>query len=161
MFGIGGEESNHDSLELIVLPHGRQLPDHRLVRRFHPSWLYCRVHNASDQSLFIYGARHPSEFTTIPTSLFLLPPQRSTPKRWDCKGLLVPSGQSAYDGPKLVHGPMALKYRDMRRVTVDIKDGRYRCPRSNDVLTPGQLDFAIPSLNRQELLALTRRLVTV
>lgn len=153
--------SDHRSIELIVLPHRRQLPDCRPVRRFHPSWLYCRVHNDCDEPLFVYGPRHSLDETTLPTSLFLLPAGSSTPKRWDCKGILIPSDRSVDQGPITFHGPVALKYWDMRRIRVTVSLGHYHCARSNGRLGPGLLDFAVPHNGYKELLRFPRRVVLV
>lgn len=157
MFGSGPDES--PSLELVVLPGVVTAPDTRPIRRFHPSWLYCRVYNASDESLFVCGPRHPSDETTLPTSLFILPAGVYTPTRWDCKGILVPHDRSVTQSSLVITGPDALKYRDMRRIRVSMSNGQYQCPASNGVLTPGQIDFAVPSATYQELLNLLRRKV--
>jgi hypothetical protein len=146
-------------LELVVLPNEMRLPDTRPVRRFHPRGMYCRVLNGCDQPLFVYGPRHPSDATTLPTSLFLLPLGFSTLRGWDCKGVLIPAGQSAADGSSILHGPVVLKYRDFRRVAITMADGRYQCPKSNGILKSGQPDFAIPLLPYRELLNLPRRQV--
>ena len=148
-------------LELVVLPSVIHPPDTRPVRRFHPSSLCCRVHNCCDQPIFIYGPRHPSERTTLPTSLFVLPAGDFTPKRWDCKGVLIPSDRSTVQGSSVIHGPIALKYRDLRRITITEEDGRYLCPRSNGIKEPGQIDFAIPLASYQDLIDMPRHRVTV
>jgi len=121
--------------------------------------MYCRAHNGCDDPIFVYGPRHPSEQTTLPTSLFLLPAGSSTPKRWDCKGILIPSDRIVTQGSSVIDGPLALKYRDMRRITIIEKDGRYLCPRSNGIKELGQIDFAIPEISYLELLSLPRRQV--
>ena len=97
----------------------------------------------------------------IPTSLFVLPPGLSTPKRWDCKGILIPAGCTAVSGSIVISGPVVLKYHDLRRISIKIVDERYICPRSNGVLEPGQIDFAIPRAYHQALLSLPRRQVAV
>jgi hypothetical protein len=159
VFVFGRRVATFRTLELVHLPDAGQPEDTRAVRRFHPRWMYCRVDNHTEEPLFVYGPRHPSETTTIPSSLFVLHPGQSTPSCWDCKGILIPSDRVASNGTSVIRGPVALKYRDMRRVAITIKDGRYRCPRSNGVLKPGQIDFAIPATPHQELLGLPRRLV--
>jgi hypothetical protein len=121
-------------LELVELSSRARVLDLRPVRRFYMSWMYCRVCNGSDQPLFVYGARHLSEATTVPTSLFVLPPWASTPRRWDCKGVLIPADRGVVNGSSVIRGPVALKFRDMRRVTVRIRDEQYECPRSDGVL---------------------------
>ena len=159
MFGSHSREDR--SLDLVILSTENRALDLRPVRRFHPQWMYCRVENNGDLPLFVYGPRHPSETTTIPSSLFVLPPWRSTPTRWDCKGILIPAGCMATSGSSVISGPVALKYRDLRRIPIKIIDGRYECPRNNGILEPGQIDFAIPLLSYEELLGLPRRRVTV
>jgi hypothetical protein len=161
VLGFGSEGPSVRSLELILLPSCDRLPDTRPARRFHPAWMYCRVHNRCNEPLFVYGPRHPSDASAMPTSLFLLSPGQSTPKRWDCKGILVPYDRTAVMGRSVVHGPVALKYRDMRRVTVEIDGGRYRCPSSNGVLGPGLIDFTVPLASYQELIRLPSRRVDV
>jgi hypothetical protein len=159
VFGFRSDTTR--SLELVVLPSVIRPPDTRPVRRFHPNWLYCRVHNGSDRPIFVYGPRHPSEQTTLPTSLFILSAHSSTPKRWDCKGILIPSDRTVAQVPTIVHGPVALKYRDMRRIKVTESCGQYRCPSGNGIMGPDQIDFAIPLLTYQELLGFPRSLVVV
>jgi len=159
MFGSNSDQAR--SLELVVLPGAISPPDTRPIRRFHPSWLYCRVHNASDKPLFVYGPRHLSEHTTIPTSLFILPAGSSTPRRWDCKGILIPSDHTVAQESSIIQGPVALKYRDMRRITVTESGGLYQCPPSNGLREPGQLDFAIPLASYEALFDLPRRRVAV
>lgn len=158
VFGSRSDDSH--SLELVVLPSVIRPADTRPVRRFHPSWLYCRVHNSTEHPLFVYGPRHESEQTTLPTSLFILPAGSSTPKRWDCKGFLVPSDRTAIQGSSAIRGPVALKYCDMRRITVTEGGNHYRCPPSNGIMPPGQIDFAIPLIPYQDLFCLPRRMVS-
>lgn len=161
MFGTRFDETRF--LELVVLQSVIRPPDTRPVRRFHPSWLYCRVHNGCERPIFVYGPRHPSEQTMLPTSLFVLPAGSFTPKRWDCKGVLIPKNRSVAQGANIIHGPVALKYRDLRRVIVTETDGRYQCPHSNGVIKPtiDQIDLAIPLSDYDELLIFPRRTVTV
>jgi hypothetical protein len=155
MFGFRSRDTR--SLELVMLPSIARPPDTRAIRRFHPNWLYCRVHNKSDQPLFVYGPRYSSDETTLPTSLFILPRGSSTPKLWDCKGILIPSGRTVAQGSLVILGPVALKYRDLRRITVTEFCGEYRGPRSDGIREPGGIDFAVPELSYLELLPLPRR----
>ncbi len=159
MLGFGQVAPYTRFLDVILLPPGPQIFDDRPVRRFHPSWMYCSLHNCSDEPLFIYGPRHSSEHTTIPTSLFLLPPRQRTPRRWDCKGLLVPSDRAAIVGTSIVEGPVILKYRDLRRVKINIVAGRYQCTRSNGILAAGQLDYMVPTISAERLLGFPKCLV--
>jgi len=161
MFWFTKEEPDLRSIELIMLPSCKPQPDTRPARRFHPAWMYCRVHNGCDEPLFVYGPRHSSDTTTMPTSLFLLESGRSTPKRWDCKGILIPSDRHAINGRSVVCGPVALKYRDLRSANIQIKDGYYQCPKSDDFLAPGQIDYTVPTVLSHELLRIPRRRVEV
>lgn len=149
------------TLELVYLPCGQTREDTRRPRRFHPSWLYCSIHNCCEESLFIYGPRHLKDGAILPTSLFLLESGASTPSRWDCKGMLVPLGRHARVGGSIVDGPVAFKYRDLRRVVISMVDGIYRCPRIDKMLREGQIDFAVPSLRFEELLECHRERVIV
>lgn len=159
MLGFGSDADR--TLELVTLPSATRPLDTRSVRRFHPSWLYCRVHNCSDQSIFVYGPRHPSDDTKLPTSLFVLSAGTSTPKRWDCKGILIPIDRTVAQGSTVVCGPVALKYRDMRRIRVTEGRGQYRCPLSNGILKADQIDCTVPLVPYEALLDLPRRLVTI
>jgi hypothetical protein len=159
MFGARFDETRF--LELVVLPSVTRPPDTRPIRRFHPRWLYCRVRNACEQPIFVYGPRHSFDQTTLPTSLFVLPAGDFTPKRWDCKGVLIPSDRSLIQGSTIIRGPVALKYRDMRRIRITEAAGQYKCPRSNGIMEPGQIDFAVPTMPYLELLNLPRHLVAL
>jgi hypothetical protein len=123
--------------------------------------MYCSVRNDSDEPIFVYGPRHDTEKKGIPTSLFLLPPGRRTPHFWDCKGVLIPMGREVRVQDQAVHGPVALKYRDLRWVRVNVRDGVYYCPRHNGLLTSDQVEFPAPHLSYEQLLACPRRTVYV
>lgn len=146
---------------MIVLPNMKHVPDARPVRHFHPSWLYCRVHNQTNEPLFIYGPRHPSDETTLPTSLFVLPTGVRTPGGWDCKGILIPSDRAVLQAEDLIWGPVALKYRDMRRISVQLVGTHYHCARSNGIREVGGIDFAVPEMSYEQVLCLPRREATL
>jgi hypothetical protein len=155
------ENPTRAMLELVLLPGSTTDFKEKRPRRFRPDWLYCSVENAGERPVFVYGPRHESESTTIPTSLFVLGPYQRTPRAWDCKGVLIPLGGLAQVGKLHLSGPLALKYRDLRRIAVDLAGGVYNCPRSNGVLTTDQKAFAVPELSYEELLNCPRRLVAV
>lgn len=119
------------------------------------------MENCTSESLFIYGPRHFSDVSGLPTSLFLLPPGQETPKLWDCKGLLIPSDRAVLNGTTLVSGPLVLKYRDMRRIHVRMENGAYLCPRSNGLLPPEHIEFVAQEFSYAALMALPRRSVWV
>ena len=148
-------------LDLVVLPNPAVGFQAQPARWFHPKWMYCTIRNDSEEPIFVYGARHESETTTIPTSLFLLPAGRRTPHYRDCKGVLIPMGRDARVGDKVVHGPVALKYRDLRPVCVRVKNGIYYCPSHNGILTSEQVEFPVLHLSFEQLLACPRRMVRV
>ena len=148
-------------LELVVLPNPAVGFQAGPPRRFHPRWMYCTVRNDSAEAMFVYGARHESETTTIPTSLFLLPAGRRTPHFWDCKGVLIPMGRIARVRDQMILGPVALKYRDFRWVRVGVEDGVYHCPRHDGLLTSEQVEFPAPHLTYEQLLSCPRRVVRV
>jgi hypothetical protein len=154
-----GSKSVSTSLELVILPNPAIAFQAAAPRRFHPGWMYCAVTNDSREPIFVYGARHESETTTIPTSLFLLAAGRCTPPFWDCKGLLIPQGSVAQVNGEVVRAPVAVKYRDFRRVRVRVKNGVYLCPRHNGLLTGEQVEFPAPPLTYLQLLACPRRIV--
>jgi hypothetical protein len=161
LFGFGDKKPALRTLELVLLPGNATSEDERPPRLFHPAWMYCRLRNESHESLFIYGPRHPTEATAISTSLFILHPGQSTPSQWDCKGVLIPRDRTAVQGLNIVAGPVALKYHDLRRVTIGIVDGAYQCPRCNGILKTGQTGWPVPVAHYQELLSLPRRWVVV
>ena len=149
------------TLELIQSPEQNRAPVIRPPWRFHPRWMYCQLRNASAEPIFIYGRRHESEASTRSTSIFILEPRMATPSGWDCKGILIPSERSATDGRSLFHGPIALKYWYMRRVSIEVIDGRYHCPRCNGLILAEQSDWSVPVITYSELLSLPRRIVRV
>lgn len=164
IFGGVGDlkpENARRILDLVVLPNPAVGFQAAPPRRFHPSWMFCSVLNDSDEALFVYGARHQSETTTIPTSLFLLPPRSRSPLFWDCKGILIPLGREARIQGETIHGPVALKYRDLRWIRIRFSGGVHYCPRPNGVLSHGQVEFPAPQLTYSELLACPRRAVHV
>ena len=122
----------------VLLPLQPEAPFNERGRRWpHPSWMYCQIRNSACEPIFVYGPRHPSVKSSLPTSLFLLPEGQITPSRWDCKGILIPADRYALNGTMCVTGPAVLKYRDLRRVRIGMEDGAYRCPRSNGFMAAG------------------------
>lgn len=146
-------------LQFVVLPPPPVVFWDGPTRRFHPAWLYCQILNDSEEPIFVYGPRHESDAAKIPTSLYILPARTCSPRSWDCKGVLVPSGCVALVQDQEVQGPAALKYRDLRRVGIQAKDGVYHCPPPNGILLGDQIDFPVPSMTYEGLLACPRRLV--
>ena len=119
-------------------------------------WAQCR--NATGEPLFVYGARDDDDPSTFDTSLYLLPVGSSTPERWDCKGILIPRGKRGRQMLTTVDGPAALKYLDFRRFTISLKNAHtYRCAFNNGVFRAGDINWPIPLMNNQALLALPRR----
>lgn len=155
------ESKVSSSLGLVHVPCRELSEDNRKPRRFRPSWLYCRVQNCCEEPLFIYGPRHRIDCTFLSTSLFLLESGASTPARWDCKGVLIPFGRRAWVRDLMVEGPVALKYRDLRRVRISMAEGIYHCPRADRMLTKAQSDFSVPPLSFEELIACRREQVSV
>jgi len=154
-------ERNGIVLELVVQPQSPIVFWAVPTKRFHTARLYCSILNDSDEPIFVYGPRHKSDVAKIPTSLFVLPAKTRSPRFWDCKGVLLPMGQNALVQKQVVHGPVALKYRDLRRVRIEMKDGVYDRPRPNGMLTSEQIEFPAPHLTYEELLSCPRRLVRV
>ena len=148
-------------IELVVLPLPPIVFWSGPTRSFHPAWMYCSILNDSEEPIFVYGPRHESDKSKIPTSLFILPAKTRSPRFWDCKGVLVPMGQYALVLNQVVHGPVALKYRDLRRIRIQMKDGVYDCPRPNGLLTSDQIEFPAPHLTYEQLLSCPRRVVRV
>jgi hypothetical protein len=161
LFGLPCQRDDLRMLGLVLLPYASRGADSRKPRFFHPEWMYCQVSNATDEALFVYGPRHPLDATAWPTSLFLLPPRRTTPRLWDCKAVLVPFGRMAIVDGTVVRGPSALKYRDMRRIRIEVVPRGYRCPRSDGISSPDQLDFHVPLASYQSLLGLPHSAVPV
>lgn len=149
------------SLQLIELPDSAPNYVAAPPRRFRPFWIFCFAKNSSDSPIFIYGPRHESATTTIPTSLYLLEPGQHTPAFWDCKGILIPQGRCVQVGRRTATGPVALKYRDMRRVRVSGNGDALFCSSPNQLLGPEQDHFPVPNLTSDQILALPRRLVRV
>jgi len=120
-------------------------------------WIYCKIENGTSEPIFVYGPRHSSVESSLPTSLFMLRAGHATPDRWDCKGLLIPADRTALNGTTVNAGPIALKYRDFRRVRIGLKDGVYQCPRSNGVLPSGHVEFVTKEWTHAALLSWSRR----
>lgn len=148
-------------LELIELPD--LAPDYVAAppRWFRPFWMFCSVKNCSDGPLFVYGPRHELATTKVPTSLFALPPGLRTPSFWDCKGILIPSDCAAQTKIGTFRGPVVLKYRDLRRVTV--RGNRYllTCSDPDGILDSRQDHFPIPDLGVEQLCQMAKRIVLV
>ena len=149
---VDGDASRDAEIELVPLPFPVVGYLINRPRRFHPRWLYCSVWNDSAESLFIYGPHHKSEVPCYPSSLYLLPPFRRTPRFWDCKGVLIPLGRSALFRNRTIAGPVALKYRDMRRVHVTLAGDVYACSRPNQILAPANSDLPLPTMSLSQLL---------
>lgn len=121
-------------------------------------WAQCR--NATGEPIFVYGARDDDDPSTFDTSLYLLPVGSSTPERWDCKGILIPQGKRGRQLLSTIDGPAALKYLDFRRFTITLKNATtYRCALNNGVFRAGDINWPVPLMNYDDLLALPRRTI--
>lgn len=63
------------------------------------------------------------------------------------------------NGQSLVAGPVAIKYRDLRRISITSVDGIYHCPRSNGYLPASHVEFVSPAWTYEALLGWPRSVV--
>lgn len=148
-------------LELVELPD--LAPDYVAAppRWFRPFWMFCSVKNASTGPIFIYGPRHASARTRIPTSLFVLPPGRRTPAFWDCKGIFVPTDCVVHFTTGTIQGAIAVKYRDLRWITVRGSKSALFCRTPDGILRSDQNHFPVPHLTAKEVSSLAKQWVWV
>ncbi len=116
--------------------------------------------NQTSEYLVVYGPKHDRENSIFDTSPYVLPPGKTTPDRWDCKGFLVPSDRElgTWRGPK--RGPRAVKFWDFRRFWVTNPEGPlYRCSWHNGLFLPSQINWAIPNFPYEEVLRRIKSMV--
>jgi hypothetical protein len=123
--------------------------------------MYCAVWNDSEEPLLVFGPHHESEIQLFPTSLYVLPAALRTPRFWDCKGVLIPLGRVAKVKDRVIEGPVALKYRDLRRVRIQLRGEAYLCPRPDGIFSSVHIAMPVPKLNYEQILAFSRRTVRI
>lgn len=122
----------------LIRPTFRILPDR--------GWGQCT--NATDEYLIVYGPKHLRDRSVCDTSTYVLPPGTTTPDRWDCDGLFLPSDRSIHLWRGNQRGPLAIKFWDFRRFKVKrIADSVYEASWHNGVFQPSQINWAIPNFS--------------
>lgn len=105
------------------------------------------LQNNTGEYLLVYGPKRVDAPTD--NSLYLLPPGRQTPGRWDCDGFFVPADRIAKqlvlaDRP----GPVAVKYVDFQSPAITLVEAnKYYCPGNRAIIAPGELNWPIPTIN--------------
>lgn len=115
-------------------------------------WGQCT--NLTDEYLVVCGPKHIDETSIFDTSPYLLPPGKTTPDRWDCDGVFLPSDRSIPRWRGERRGPLALKFWNLRRFSIwKPTPGLYRCPWTNGIFEPSQINWAIPNLAYRDIVA--------
>jgi len=113
-------------------------------------WAQCA--NQTNEILIVYGPKHANERSIFDTSPYVLPPGRTTPDRWDCKGLLLPADRLIRFWWRRRQGPLAIKFWNHRRFWVRSVDvGIYASSWNNGVFEPSQINWAIPNLSYAQI----------
>jgi hypothetical protein len=124
-------------------------PPYRILRS--RGWGQCS--NLTDEYVIVYGPKHEQERSIFDTSPYVLPPGRTTPDRWDCDGLFVPSDRDLARWRGTRRGPLAVKFWNHRRFYVwRIGDSVFRCSWANGIFEPSQINWAIPDFASSEIL---------
>ena len=126
----------------LIRPPFRILPSRR--------WAQCT--NQTGELLIVYGPKHENERSIFDCSPYILETGRTTPDGWDCKGFFVPSDRTLRRWRGSRSGPLAVKFWDTRRFSVSADQANYRCSWTNGVFHPSQINWAIPSFSRQQIL---------
>ena len=127
----------------LIRPAYRILPNR--------GWAQCTNHTG--EYLIVYGPKDERESSIFDTSPYVLSPDSTTPDRWDCKGFLLPSDRVLHRRGRQRRGPLAVKFWNFRRFSVDrIDPAAYRCSWDNGVFEPSQTNWAIPNFSYQQIL---------
>lgn len=137
-------------MRLLNLDYGDLLrPEFRIL----PSRGWGQCTNLLPEYLIVYGPKHPDEKSIFDTSPYVLAPGSTTPDHWDCDGFFLPADRRVQSRWRsLRRGPLAIKFRNYRKVSVsDGRHGVYRCPWADGIFEPSQINWAIPNLSSDEL----------
>jgi hypothetical protein len=120
--------------------------------RILPSRGWGQCTNLTDEYLVVYGPKHDNDRSIFDTSPYVLPPDATTPDRWDCDGFLLPSDRILRRRRQDLRGPLAVKFWNFRRFQVEkINAAVYRCSWDNGVFEPSKINWAIPNFSYQEI----------
>ena len=141
---------NPEDMVVFELDYGDLLrPDFQIL----PSRGWAQCTNRTDELLIVYGPKHPEERSIFDTSPYVLEPDCTTPDGWDCKGFFLPADRTMRFRRGTRPGPLAIKYWNHRRFPVSRGNvNSYRCPWSNGVFEPSQINWAIPNFSYQQIL---------
>ena len=136
---------------LFELDYGDLIrPLFQIVRGRGRGWGQCT--NQTDEYLIVYGPKHEKERSIFDTSPYVLPPSATTPDSWDCEGFLLPSDRMLQGRWNRKRGPLAIKFWNFRHFWVNSLDATaYRCPWSNGVFEPSQINWAIPNFSYEDI----------
>jgi hypothetical protein len=112
-------------------------------------WGQCT--NETGEPLLVYGPKHLRDRSIFDNSPYVLPPGSTTPDRWDCDGVFVPSDRMLKRWRHSQAGPLAVKFWDYRRFTVRRSGDVYSARWHNGVFEPSQVNWAIPNLSLAEI----------
>lgn len=135
-----------EEMQLLNLDYGDLLRPEFMIL---PSRGWGQCTNLLGEYLIVYGPKHPEETSIFDTSPYVLPPGLTTPEHWDCDGFFLPADRLVQSRwRRLRRGPLAIKFRDYRKVSVSAgEDGVYRCPWADGIYEPSQINWAIPNLD--------------
>jgi hypothetical protein len=137
-----------EDMRLFELNYGDLIrPPFRIVQG--RGWGQCT--NQTEELIVVYGPKHERDSSIFDTSPYVLPPGATTPDLWDCDGFFLPSDRLVQMNMRRDRrGPLAIKFWDFRHFRVrSASANAYRCPWSNGIFEPSQINWASICLPRE------------
>jgi hypothetical protein len=95
--------------------------------------------NNTDENVAVYGPKSSMDSSKYDNSLYILPPNSTTPPDWDCDGFYVPNDRVANQALSRVKGPLAIKYVGGITFTITKSGNEYNCPWNQGAFLPSEI----------------------
>jgi hypothetical protein len=110
------------------------------------------ITNSTSETFIVYGPRRETDGGNYDNSWYVLHPDKTTPKNWQCDGLFIPKDRKFIQiNGENIQGPVAVKYGSLMPVTI-MQDGDKYIEKDNHnegVFRLDEIDWDVPDFSAE------------
>lgn len=110
------------------------------------------ITNSTTETIIVYGPRRDTEGGNYENSWYVLHPDKTIPRNWQCDGLFIPKDRELVQmNGEIVQGPVAVKYGSLKPVTIT-QDGAQYIEKENHnegIFHSSEINWDVPDFDAE------------
>lgn len=110
------------------------------------------ITNSTSETLIVYGPRRETDGGNYENSWYVLHPDETIPKDWQCDGLFIPKDRKFMQiGGETIQGPAAVKYGSLNHITITQDGDQYieRDSHNDGVFRSSEINWDVPDFDAE------------